>query len=1090
MEIINLASFDFDESKIYEKLDSLSQQIEDLNVQREKEKKTLSELSKEYNSISKEMEVLTKTGRGQGAEYDSLVKKQDDLTRSMVRQRQEITDISTQTRELTTESKQLNSVLDVQDKATRILSDSYKVESQNINQLREDRKVLINLRNQEVAVMGEQSEKAKQLNKLIEETTNQEKKLVAETEQRFYQIGDYAGQLQGDFSSLRDGVMQIGSGDVMGGVETLKGGLNGLKTSLMSVVATPIGTVITALAGFAIVAKYIYDYNVEMEKTTKLTQEFTGLVGGELEDVAVRAKSFSDQTGADSKEVVRSVNAVAKAYNISYGQAFDMVQKGYVKAGQSAEDFFDNTDEYIMQFKNAGYSAEEFFSILESGAKSGTRKDKIIDTVKEMDLRLKEFTKSASDALTNAFGTEFTSKMSKGLASGKITTKQALKQISDEADRVGLNFQQKQELVAGVFGAMGEDAGGFVKVLDSVQAGVNNTNRELTEIEEANNRVIDATNEYDQAFADLFNTTGGGFETMKADFKVIIFEFLTKAIRGVISLANGFIETYNNSLLLRAIVNSIGLAFSNQAIVITTALKNVWSGLKAIGNLASAIFTGDFKSIGTIIAKGFSDSKAIMIKGVKDVASNVADAYNSTISGRLKPIDESKYISNIKGGEDSNDDDVKDDLGGGNSKLNKTKTKKDEAKKDLEDALKMNEDYVKKLADLYYKYGQDELSNQIKNNAEKLKNAKVLTDEMLKIERDRLAEENRLRQVQINNEKLENDRKAEVENTKALADIEKLKVDEQMKATLKLNADNLLKQQLKTNQQIYDQQSLDNRVLFETKNDELTNTFKTNRDAIDQQRRDFDFTQKMLGLENNFAHESEFRLAELDRQYAEEKASLDKMLSDGIISEIEYNNASLNLSRDKANAEVEIERILNTEKMNVISDTLGGVAELLGKNTTAGKAFGIAQGLINTWTGVTEVWRAKSTLPEPYGTIAKVGSTATVLASGLNAIKQIKKVDTSGKNTSGGSISAGGGVTTNTYKSDYAGGSMQGLTGLSQVSGLTQQTTFADNQNTELIKNAVKEGAKQGASEGSYNGSQQGMKDLSTDRQILNEAKY
>ena len=38
MEIINLASFDFDESKIYEKLDSLSQQIEDLNVQREKEK--------------------------------------------------------------------------------------------------------------------------------------------------------------------------------------------------------------------------------------------------------------------------------------------------------------------------------------------------------------------------------------------------------------------------------------------------------------------------------------------------------------------------------------------------------------------------------------------------------------------------------------------------------------------------------------------------------------------------------------------------------------------------------------------------------------------------------------------------------------------------------------------------------------------------------------------------------------------------------------------------------------------------------------------------------------------------------------------
>ena len=1090
MEIINLASFDFDESKIYEKLDSLSHQIEDLNVQREKEKKTLSELSKEYNSISKQMEVLTKNGRGQGAEYDSLVKKQDDLTRSMVRQRQEITDISTQTRELTTESKQLNSVLDVQDKATRILSDSYKVESQNINQLREDRKVLINLRNQEVAVMGEQSEKAKQLNKLIEETTNQEKKLVAETEQRFYQIGDYAGQLHGNFQELKDAILQIGSGDVMGGVETLKGGLNGLKTSLMAVVATPIGAVITALAGFAIVAKYIYDYNVEMEKATKLTQEFTGLVGAELEDVTVRAKNFAEQTSTDMKEVIRTVNAVANAYNLSYGQAFDLVEKGYAKAGQSAEDFFDNTDEYIQQFKNAGYSADEFFSILESGAKNGTYKDKIVDNIKEMDLRLKEFNKSTSDSLVQAFGQDFTNELEKGLKTGTITTKDAIKQIADESDKLGLNFQQKQKLVAGVFGAMGEDAGGFVKVLDTVQDGLNNSNRELTELEQAQLNVIKATNEYEQAFADLFNTTGGGFETMKADFKVIIFEFLTKAIRGVISLANGFIETYNNSLLLRAIVNSIGLSFSNQAIVITTAIKKIWSGWKTIGNLASAIFTGDFKSIGTIIAKGFSDSKAIMIKGVKDVASNVADAYNSSISSRLKPIDETAFTDSVGSSNDLGNPASKSKTPPKSSKIKTQKEKKDDAKKDLEDALKMNEDYVKKSADLYYKYGQDELSNQIKNNSEKIKKAKVLTDEMLKIERNRLAEENRLRQIQINNEKLENDRKAESENTKALADIEKLKVDEQMKATLKLNADNLLKQQLKTNQQIYDQQSLDNIVLFETKNDELTNTFKTNRDAIDQQRRDFDFTQKMLELENNFAYESEFRLAELDKQYTEEKASLDKMLSDGIISEIEYNNASLELSRDKANKEKQIEDIVSTEKLNVISDTLGSVSDLLGKNTTAGKAFGLAQALINTWTGVTQVWKSESTLPEPYATISKVGSTATVLASGLNAIKQIKKVDTSGKNTSGGSISAGGGVTTNTYKSDYAGGSMQGLTGLSQVSGLTQQTTFADNQNTELIKNAVKEGAKQGASEGSYNGSQQGMKDLSTDRQILNEAKY
>ena len=178
--------------------------------------------------------------------------------------------------------------------------------------------------------------------------------------------------------------------------------------------------------------------------------------------------------------------------------------------------------------------------------------------------------------------------------------------------------------------------------------------------------------------------------------------------------------------------------------------------------------------------------------------------------------------------------------------------------------------------------------------------------------------------------------------------------------------------------------------------------------------------------------------------------------------------------------------------MSVIADTLGGMADLLGENTELGKAFGIASALVNTWMGVTQVWRAESILPEPYATISKVGSTATVLASGLNAVKQIKKVDTSGKSNSSATTgtSASSGTTTNTYKSDYAGGSMNGLNGVSQISGYTQQKTFADANNTDAMMTAVKEGAKEGASQGTYSGSQQGLKDLSTDRQIQENAKY
>ena len=171
MENINIASFDFDDAKIHTKLDELTQQIEDLNIQREKEKKQLSELGKEYNANAKQMDILAKTGKQNSQQYADLASKQEELIKSTVRQRQQISDTTTEIRGLTNESKQLNQVLDFQEKATLLLSNAYDAESRSIDQLREDRKILLQLRNQEVAVMGEQSEQAQKLNRVIEEST-------------------------------------------------------------------------------------------------------------------------------------------------------------------------------------------------------------------------------------------------------------------------------------------------------------------------------------------------------------------------------------------------------------------------------------------------------------------------------------------------------------------------------------------------------------------------------------------------------------------------------------------------------------------------------------------------------------------------------------------------------------------------------------------------------------------------------------------------------------------------------------------------------------------------------------------------------
>jgi hypothetical protein len=84
------------------------------------------------------------------------------------------------------------------------------------------------------------------------------------------------------------------------------------------------------------------------------------------------------------------------------------------------------------------------------------------------------------------------------------------------------------------------------------------------------------------------------------------------------------------------------------------------------------------------------------------------------------------------------------------------------------------------------------------------------------------------------------------------------------------------------------------------------------------------------------------------------------------------------------------DKITNSQKLQLVSQTFGAIAGILGENSKAGKAAAIAQATINTYEGITQVWKSDSVLPEPFATAQKIISTGTVLASGLQAVRTIK----------------------------------------------------------------------------------------------------
>jgi len=101
-------------------------------------------------------------------------------------------------------------------------------------------------------------------------------------------------------------------------------------------------------------------------------------------------------------------------------------------------------------------------------------------------------------------------------------------------------------------------------------------------------------------------------------------------------------------------------------------------------------------------------------------------------------------------------------------------------------------------------------------------------------------------------------------------------------------------------------------------------------------------------------------------------------------------------------AQDEKERKSKQDSIKAVGDALGTLSDIIGKDTAAGKAMAVAQALINTYLGASEVIKAKSTLPEPFGTIQKIASVAAIIATGIKSVKAITAVKVPGGGGGGG----------------------------------------------------------------------------------------
>lgn len=188
----------------------------------------------------------------------------------------------------------------------------------------------------------------------------------------------------------------------------------------------------------------------------------------QLETITTQAITMEQVFGSDMSETMRGVNALMVNFGLDAQTAMDYIVTGSQNGLDKTQELGDNLSEYSGKFSQAGYSAQEYFQLLQNGLEGGAYNlDKVNDSINEITTRLAdgtiEDTMSKIDEKTgqlvesSAGWSRETENVFNAWKNGSATQKDVINSIVN--DIANAETQQEALNMASVaFGTMGEDA--------------------------------------------------------------------------------------------------------------------------------------------------------------------------------------------------------------------------------------------------------------------------------------------------------------------------------------------------------------------------------------------------------------------------------------------------------------------------------------------------------------------------------------------------------------------------------------------------------------------------------------------------------
>ena len=172
-----------------------------------------------------------------------------------------------------------------------------------------------------------------------------------------------------------------------------------------------------------------------------------------LTNLTEQALTLESMYGKDMSETLRGVNALMTQFGLDAQTAMDYVVAGTQNGLDKTNELGDNLSEYSGKFAQAGYSAQEYFQLLQNGLEGGAYNlDKVNDAINEVTTRLVDGT--IADSI-GSYSTK-TQELFAAWQQGGATQKDVINSIV--ADIAGCTNQQEAlNMAATAFGTMAED---------------------------------------------------------------------------------------------------------------------------------------------------------------------------------------------------------------------------------------------------------------------------------------------------------------------------------------------------------------------------------------------------------------------------------------------------------------------------------------------------------------------------------------------------------------------------------------------------------------------------------------------------------